>query len=454
MGVRRREQGIVRIGSATLVSLFVGVSPVMAQVSLPLLAQSSSVSTEAPADPLQPDVLSPTHPNTERWYANNDPRFSWILPSDISGVSWLVHENPEGNPGRLLNDRVDEVSFEDVPDGLHYFHIKFQRDGVFGPTTHYPFRVDTLPPRPFVVVRTSADDVTDPRPPLTYTTTDVTSGIQQYRMRIGDGEWFNVPEAPADQPYRMPLQEPGTYTVTVEALDAAGMSARAQARVTVDSIQVPTIDEYPAQADTHEPLRVNGTAAPNSTVTLRAWRISPVGGVTLRETSSADVSVVASEGGQWTTVLPGRGVGKYHLQAVATDARGAVSYPSDEVTVRIGSWFVRQTLSLPYWYAVLPGWIQVLLIGVATALLSLLVWGGRRRRRRIVVGVKHGKKIGSGLELLIEDIEVEMVTINRLAKSRPLYPEERYLRTKLVEYRKILKKIARSSVKEKEKEKR
>lgn len=394
-------------------------------------------------DALLPVVTSPTHPNSDRWYTSNDPRFTWILPSGVNGVSWLIAENATGNPGNLLDGLVDEVSFEDVEDGLHYFHIKFQRNGAFGPIAHYAFRVDTKPPLPFTIRRLADDDDdTNPQPFLAYETSDETSGVQKYRMRIGSGDWFDVPEAPAEHPFRMPVQAPGVHPVTIEAIDGAGQTARAELVITVTSITVPEIVTYPSQTAPDEDFALSGTAEPHSEVTVAAWQIGPIAGFQLRDKPSAERTVTVDGNGRWQMTFPGLAVGKYELVAHASDGRGAVSYASGAVTVRVGNWFVRQLKSFPYWFLALPLWIRILLLGILGLFIWLLIFGWKRRKKKIVAVAKKDKKVRSGLEEVIEDIDVELSTIERLAKSRPLYPEERYLKTKLSDYRKTLRKLA------------
>ena len=390
-----------------------------------------------------PDVTSPTHPNSDRWYTSNDPRFTWILPTGVTGVSWLIHENPAGNPGNQLDGLVDEVSFEDVDDGLNYFHIKFQRGGSFGPITHYAFRVDTEAPLPFSIRRVDDDDDdTNPQPFLTFATSDATSGVQQYRMRIGAGDWFDVPEAPSERPFRMPLQAPGLHQVVVEAIDAAGLSTRAETVISVKSITVPVITDAPEQVGADEDFSVRGTAEPHSSVTVRAWQIGPIAGFELNDEPAGTAQVLADRNGKWSLTMRGLPVGKYELEAQATDSRGAVSYASDRVTVRVGNWLLRQFKSAPYWFLALPWWVRIFLTALAGLLVWLLIFGLKRRKKRVVAVAKKDKKVRDGLEDLIHDIELELSTIDRLAKSRPLYPEERYLKAKLTDYQKTLKKLA------------
>jgi hypothetical protein len=407
----------------------------------------ADVLTETPrptVGPMTPDIISPTHPDPNRWYSNNDPIFIWLLPDNIDGVSWLIDPKPDGNPGNILDGLVDEVSFEDVPDGENYFHVKFRRNGGFGPIAHFPFRVDTRPPEPFELNRVLDGDDSDPQPLLTYVTSDSSSDIQQYHMRIGDGEWFDVPEAPKEQPFRMPLQMPGTYEVTVEAIDAAGQATRAQRIITVASIEVPVITRSPDEVGSGKVFRAVGTAAPDSSVQIRAYPAGFLPGSSKPRRPIVLETVLADGSGYWRATLPGLKSGNYELDAIATDARGAVSHPSDKVFLRVGPWLIRQVNALPLWFLSLVLWLRLLLI-LGLLLLALLLAGFFRRRKHRVVNAARDKKSGSKLKLLIADIENELEMIQRLGKSRPLYPEEKHLARKLGVYRKTLRRIVDKS---------
>lgn len=417
-------------------------------------AEATPVPTASPELPVQagqlvPIITSPTHPNPDRWYPSSNARFTWVLPAGASGVSWLIHPKPDGNPGNVLDGLIDEVTFDDIEEGLTYFHIKFQHGGVFGPVAHYGFRTDTEPPLPFTVERLETGDLTDPEPFLTFETEDVTSGIEAYRMHIGDGVWFDVPESPIDRPFRMPLLRPGVYPITVEAIDGAGLTSRATTVITVESITVPVITSYPGQVSADEAFLVAGTAAAGHEVTVRAWPVGPIAGFLLSDKPVATVDAFADDEGRWSLSIDGLGIGTYELQATAGDSRGAVSDPGAGVTVRVGSWLVRQLSSAPYWLRSLPLWGQ-LLAGIAAAsllwLLGRSVWwllGGRRRRKVRIVKI-HGKA-ASVLEMVIDDIETELATIEHLSKGRPLYPEEQHLKKKLKEYHKMLGRLARGA---------
>lgn len=398
-------------------------------------------SSEPETDPLLPVVISPTHPESGVWYSNNVPSFTWKLPKGVTGVSWLLHEKPEANPGDSLDGLVSEVSFGRIPDGITYFHIKHKSGDKFGSVAHYEVRTDTEPPLAFDVERVDDGDETEPRPSVTYSTSDDMSGIRSYRMRIGDGAWFNVPEASESMPYKLPPQTPGMNTVVVEASDGAGLTTEAELSFTVGSIPIPAISDHPDLLTPDQPFLVSGTAVPNSRVTVYA-RFIGVDVSTERRPPATDRSVVADDEGLWSIDFSGLGRGTYELYADSRDERGAVSLPSETAIIFSGSNFMNALVSLPRALLELPWWVYVLGIVVLEFLLWPFLFGSRRRKRGVVELSSEGDLVRSGIDILVLDIDLELATIKRLSSSRELYPEEKRLEKKLNQYLKSLKKIA------------
>jgi hypothetical protein len=397
-------------------------------------ATASPIATPAPSSTGVPEVISPTHPDSGVWYSNNDPTFEWQLPSDVEAVSYLVNSKADANPGNVPDGLKSSVEFKDIPNGSNYFHIKFRRGGVWGPTRHFAFNVDIEAPEQFRITRIDADDTTNPQPRLTFETEDAISGIAKYVMRIGEGDWFPVDAAPVDQPFIMPLQAPGLHVVVVEAVDRAGNSTRSALMVTVVSIQRPVITRYPERTDAQIPFPVGGTAGPEVTVRVKAYRSSSFWGrIIYSDEVLASVDTKADGAGQWSTSVPGLPNGVYRLEAVAIDERGAISDSSDAVTVRVGYGFVRQI-----WDGLRALPAGVWLLGFVTALvLGSLAWRFWRSRFK----GRDERKVPNKLRKLITDMDEEIALLARVAKHRPLYPEEAYLRSKLVQYRKSLQVI-------------
>lgn len=100
-----------------------------------------------PAIPTQGILIkSSTHPDQEKWYADNSPVFNWELPRGVEAVSYLVTDNPTSNPGTTPDGLADQAKFTDIADGVNYFHLRFKESGAWGPISHFKFQIDTKPP--------------------------------------------------------------------------------------------------------------------------------------------------------------------------------------------------------------------------------------------------------------------------------------------------------------------
>lgn len=410
-------------------------------VELKTMPEPAAPAEQAPVGSLLPDVSSPTHPDQTLWYANNDPEFKWPLPQGVDGVSYLVSAKAAANPGNESDGIASSVRFTDVADGASYFHIKFHTKSGWGPIRHFAFNVDTHIPEPFKITRLDETDITNPNPKLSFVTTDAASGVARYAMKIGDGDWFAVDEAPADHPYTMPHQAPGIRDVVVEAIDRAGNSTRAVVAVTVESITSPIIVQYPARVPHGQTFQVSGTADPGVTVRVDAKRrFGRFGGIVFDDSVAASAEAPTDAVGRWSVLMPVMTDGGYRLQAVAIDKRLAVSNPSEPVTVQVGYGLFERLVEF------FRGWSWISMLAWLLLIISVfLIISGLRQRRSggsalLKGGLKRNEKQAAGkLQELLDDIEDELLLLAKVAKHRPLYPEEKYLRSKLLQYQRTIR---------------
>ncbi|UCH88194.1 MAG: hypothetical protein JSV49_07975 [Thermoplasmata archaeon] len=111
--------------------------------------------------PTTPEIECFTHPLEKLWYANNQPRFDWLEPSDTTGIvgySFLLDQNPTSEPPETVMLTADDywmkrnlASFngflfqEDVlEDGIWYLHLKARDDlGTWSESARREVRIDT-----------------------------------------------------------------------------------------------------------------------------------------------------------------------------------------------------------------------------------------------------------------------------------------------------------------------
>jgi hypothetical protein len=115
------------------------------------------IDTSAPS---APSISSPTHPDSDRWYVNNDPTFSWSTPPDLSGVigySFVLDKSSSTIPDTTIDTTANSISYTDLEDGIWYFHIRAKdRAGNWGPASHYRIKIDTTPPAGVVIINGNA----------------------------------------------------------------------------------------------------------------------------------------------------------------------------------------------------------------------------------------------------------------------------------------------------------
>ncbi|MDO8524600.1 MAG: cohesin domain-containing protein [bacterium] len=197
-------------------SALFNIQPAQPQASEPKSAPALGV-------PQAPVIFSPTHPNQEKWYSNNKPKFAWQLPSNATAVRMLFDKYPSSPPVVLYSQPVFEKQLDEVVDGVWYFHCQFKNESGWGKVGHFRFQIDTQPPEAFSIVSEEGEKTENPQPAILFDTVDKLSGIDFFKLKINDGN-LTIPAENKlkNNPYSLPLQSPGKKTIIVQAFDKAG----------------------------------------------------------------------------------------------------------------------------------------------------------------------------------------------------------------------------------------
>ena len=169
--------------------------------------------------PEGPKISSSTHPDPEIWYLNSSPSFSWEKEEKVTDFSYSFSQNPQENPDTISEGNQTFKSHEEVEDGIWYFHLRAKKEGIWGKTSHFAVRIDTSPPQKF---EPKADVFAGF---IYFETKDFHSGIDYYEISV-----INISQSPtaapffveATSPFKIPLREPGKYSVIARAYDRAG----------------------------------------------------------------------------------------------------------------------------------------------------------------------------------------------------------------------------------------
>ncbi len=203
---------------------------------------SLQLSLPPPAGPL---VTSETHPNQTEWYRSRTVSFSWEHDPDVESYSYSLNDQPTDVPDDISEGSKTGVTYRDIEDGIHYFHVRAFRNGQWGGTTNFAVRVDGSPPADFVVSVEPSDRTSNHEPVVRFLTTDEFSGVNHYELKIvalsreqaAEAASMSARSAPlfveVQSPYVPPPLEYGTYDVIVRAYDHAGNVRESTRRLSV-----------------------------------------------------------------------------------------------------------------------------------------------------------------------------------------------------------------------------
>lgn len=389
--------------------------------------------------PAAPVISSSTHPEQEEWYSNNDPEFSWKLPSDVTGVSLMLHKKPTANPGPISDGLIESKKFENVEDGIWYFHIKFKNKYGWGKITHRKVLIDTNPPEPFEIEIDNHGDSTNPSPILHFATTDVLSGVEYYELKIRDGDAIPITAAAIKtNPYQMSVQEPGTHRVITTAVDAAGNTSIATIDITIEPIEPPVITDLPQTVQAGDTLIIKGTSKyPDATVSVFIKKEG-------EEVNAQDVET--DKEGNWFFVYDkSLEKGTYQVWAEITDSRGAKSYPTEKNTIAVALPTLIKFGKIAIDYLT----IMITLIALIIFLILIIAYGWyrislwRKKLRKETREVEEN--VTRAFRALREEVQEQ---VEYLDKKRGLTKREKQIRDKLQEALKISEEFISKEIKD------
>jgi hypothetical protein len=185
--------------------------------------------------PAGPEVGSETHPDQSRWYNNPSVALKWadLDPALAEEYSYILSDNPSEIPDDVSDGQKNGVVYKNLSDGRHYFHIKaLNSDKIWGGTTHYALNIDRTPPADFSLDIFPSSSTARRNPLIQFITTDSTSGMDHYELKIiplGNVNYSGIGAQDsqkmfieASSPYTAQNLELGNYDVLVRAYDAAG----------------------------------------------------------------------------------------------------------------------------------------------------------------------------------------------------------------------------------------
>ena len=433
------------LGTNILSSLISGAYTITTKEITTTPPPTTPVTPTAPSGtPSAPVIISLTHSEEDKWYSHNDPEFSWQLPSGVTGVSVLLHQKATANPGSQSDGLITSKKFDDMEDGIWYFHIKFQNQYGWSSIIHRKVLIDTHSPEFLEIQVDNKNDPTNPAPILHFKSSDALSGIEYYEIKVEETDSVQLSAASlTHNPYKLPVQSPGTPTILVRAADGAGNSTISTAQITIEPIgEAPLVTEYPKRLNAGDVLTLKGTSDyPENIINVFLKR---EGGETVTGSTETDGK------GNWVYVHSKTlERDDYEAWVVAVDNRGAQSEPSEKakITVSLPTLIKFGKIALDYLSIMIT--LIVLIIGaVAIAFYAwyrVSLW--RKRVRKETKEVMES--ITRAFKALREEVEEQ---IELLDEKPGLTKAERKVRDKLKDALNISEEFISKEVKDVEKE--
>ncbi len=368
--------------------------------------------------PLAPSINSPTHPDSNSWYSDSNPKFTWDIPQGITAIRILYDKFPRSLPNVLYEPAIGEKDLSNIADGIWYFHAQFRDASGWGSVAHFRFQIDTVSPEKYDLTLSDGGDPTNPSPTISFNTTDSLSGLDHYRLKVDNGDFVILNNPPmGGETYTMPAQDPGKHTIWVQAFDKAGNYRTAVSEFIITSLKSPTITDYPKTIAGGKTVVIKGTTQyPGADVSFSFQRDDeqPVYSTTQSDNS-----------GNFTLILSQNlGSGTYNFWAQVIDSRGAKSDPTEKLAFIVGesSFFAVGTFAVDFLSVVVP------LIALVIAL-TLVLWFGWRKWsvlhkkvKKEVRGVEQD--LHRSFDVLRNSIQNHIKILERAKSKRELTDEE------------------------------
>jgi hypothetical protein len=361
--------------------------------------------------PLAPQIFSPTHPDQDKWYSNNNPKFNWKLSPDINGTRILYDKNPDSKPTILYSSPISEKDLQNIADGVYYFHVQLRNSQGWGAVSHFRFQIDTAKPDYFNITEIPRQDLTDPRAKFNFDSKDSLSGIDHYEIHIDNGD-AQVWQDDGTHIFETLPTDPGSHTLVAKVFDRAGNFLAGSADFLINPLPQVIITDYPKQFNIGDTLIIKGKGPANSKIILFLQKDGA---------DAAQYTGQSDENGLFVFSINDKFEGgSYKVWALAIDSRGAKSNPSEKLTIlmeepmylKIGS-FVISLISVL---------IPILALIFLLIFLILWLWNKLRKMHKKMKKDIHmvEDKIHKAFDILKEDVREQIKLIDKIKDNRPL----------------------------------
>lgn len=156
-------------------------------------------------------VTSSTHPDQNIWYKATDVSLSWTKAPDVTEFSYTVDQAANTVPDDISEGTEISKTFNNLPEGINYFHIKAKNDVGWSEVSHFAIRIDKTIPDPFTATSVKNSDGSYT---LYFASNDNSGESVKFSIKADEND-LGVKTSGVIIPA-------GTKTVTITATDSAG----------------------------------------------------------------------------------------------------------------------------------------------------------------------------------------------------------------------------------------
>ena len=393
--------------------------------------------------PPAPMIYSSTHSDPNKWYNNKNPKFSWSVTKDITGVSFLINDQPSSNPGSVSDGLILEKQFEDIGDVVGYFHLRLRNARGWGVISHFKFNIDTEAPVDFIMDFSSKEEILEDGLKIKFSVSDNLSGISYFEVKIDNDEAIVFPDKEL-KIYDLPVLNPGKHTIAVKAFDNAGNFIADFKEIKIEALDPPKIKEYSPELIAGSFLVVKGNTSPNSVVTIWIQKDKEV---------SLSYKINSDSFGDFMFISDGKmEIGRYKLWAEAVNDLGLKTEKSEDIFVLVQESDINQLK-----YTIQNLMIIISIFITCILLLALIIILGIRKiklsRKKIRKEVYEAEDIlKKAFDTLYENVAEQLSSLEKISSKRKLTKEEKEIKRKFKKNLKIAEKFIRKEIEDIKKE--
>lgn len=164
-------------------------------------------------------ISSPTHPDQNRWYANNNPVLRWTM-SGATTASYLLDRVSNTTPDTGSEGNRSSVTYSGVGEGIWYFHIRNGNVNGWRDAGHFRLQIDIEKPDYFTISQPSFD-LNTARASFDFDAFDKTSGIDYLNFQVDD-ECSRPWRGPTKGVFQTAPLLSGKHILKATAFDRAG----------------------------------------------------------------------------------------------------------------------------------------------------------------------------------------------------------------------------------------